>query len=153
MKRRICAALFLSLLLSAAACSRSANRTTSQQPGVPASGELRFKAPDGWITEKTLPRCAPRSTSCQRRKGIQKMLPWCSIFWRGAGRFSRPTLIAGSDRCNSPMVLLPRTKHEPKPDSKRIESNCGRCVRTYTAEMTPGTGDRHNSVTIVCVPP
>ena len=53
MKRRIYTALFLSLLLSAAACSSSANQTTSQQPGVPASGELRFKAPDGWVTEKT----------------------------------------------------------------------------------------------------
>ncbi|HEY5837552.1 MAG TPA: hypothetical protein VIT19_00865, partial [Pyrinomonadaceae bacterium] len=53
MKPRIYTALFLTLLLSGAACSSSANRTTNQQPGAPASGELRFKAPDGWITEKT----------------------------------------------------------------------------------------------------
>ncbi|HEX5704294.1 MAG TPA: hypothetical protein VFX97_13915 [Pyrinomonadaceae bacterium] len=53
MKLRIYTALFLSLLLSAAVCSSSANQTTNQQASGPASGELRFKAPAGWVTEKT----------------------------------------------------------------------------------------------------
>ena len=53
MKKRICTGLFALLLVSAAACSSGVTQTTNQQPSVPASGELRFKAPDGWITEKT----------------------------------------------------------------------------------------------------
>jgi hypothetical protein len=53
MQMRIYTALFI-LLLSAAGCSGGATQTTQQnQANVPANGNLTFKAPEGWVTEKT----------------------------------------------------------------------------------------------------
>ena len=49
MNGRICIVIVFALL--SAACSSSAS-LTSQQSNVPANGEIRFKAPDGWVTEK-----------------------------------------------------------------------------------------------------
>src|SRR5437879_7473373 len=49
MNRRICTVIVFALLSTA--CSSRAS-LTSQQSNVPANGELHFKVPDGWVTEK-----------------------------------------------------------------------------------------------------
>src|SRR2546423_11170093 len=49
MNRKICTVLLLAIF--GAACSSSASRNP-QNSNVPANGDLHFKAPDGWVTEK-----------------------------------------------------------------------------------------------------
>src|ERR1051326_7516973 len=53
MNRKICATLLLSFFFVFAACSSSATLSKNQnQSSVPANGDLHFKAPDTWTTEK-----------------------------------------------------------------------------------------------------
>ena len=140
MKLRIYTALFLSLLLSAAACSSSANRTTNQQPVRAGSGELRFKAPDGWVTEKT--------TSTMRV--AQYKLP-------KAGRRSEDASLVlyyfGTAQGGSVQANVERWVNQIKQpdgsssqDKAKTETTTVNGLKvttvdvsgTYTAEMTPG---------------
>ena len=146
MKLRIYTALFLSLLLAAAACSSSANQTANQQPSVPASGELRFKAPEGWITEKT--------TSAMRV--AQYKLPKSEVDLQDA---SLVLYYFGSAQGGSVQANIERWINQIKQpdgsssqDKAKTETTTINGLKvttvdvsgTYTAEMTPGSGDRHN---------
>ena len=146
MKLRIYTALFLALLLSSAACSSSANQTTNQQPSVPASGELRFKAPDGWVTEKT--------TSAMRV--AQYKLPKAEVDLQDA---SLVLYYFGSAQGGSVQANIERWINQIKQpdgsssqDKAKTETTTINGLKvttvdvsgTYTAEMTPGGGERHN---------
>ena len=146
MKLRIYTALFLSLLLSAAACSSSANQNTNQQPNVPATGELRFKAPEGWITVKT--------TSAMRV--AQYTLPKSEVDLEDA---SLVLYYFGAAQGGSAQANVERWINQIKqPDGSSSQDKAKTEVATvnglkmttvdvsgtYTAEMTPGSADRHN---------
>jgi hypothetical protein len=146
MKLRIYTALFLTLLLSSAACSSSANQTANQHPSVPASGELRFKAPDGWVTEKT--------TSAMRV--AQYKLPKSEVDLQDA---SLVLYYFGSAQGGSVQANVERWINQIKQpdgsssqDKAKTETTTINGLKvttvdvsgTYTAEMTPGGGERHN---------
>jgi hypothetical protein len=147
MKKRIYTALFLLLLVSAAACSSGATPTTNQQPSVPASGELRFKAADGWVTEKT--------TSTMRV--AQYKLPKSEVdledaslvlYYFGAAQ-------GGSAQANVERWInqIQQPDGSSSKDKAKTETTTVNGLKvttvdvagTYTAEMTPGAGDRRNS--------
>ena len=146
MTLRIYTALFLSLLLSAAACSSSANQNTNQQPAVPATGELRFKAPEGWVTEKT--------TSAMRV--AQYKLPKSEVDLEDA---SLVLYYFGAAQGGSAQANVERWINQIKQpdgssskDKAKTETTTINGLKvttvdvagTYTAEMTPGSSDRHN---------
>ena len=148
MKRRIYTALLLSLLLPAAACSSAATQTNQQNnSSVPARGELRFKAADGWIVEKT--------TSAMRV--AQYKLP------RADGDAADGSLVLyyfGAAQGGSAQANVDRWINQvQQPDGSSLQNKAKTetttvnglkvttvdVAGTYTAEMTPGGGDRHNS--------
>lgn len=140
--------VLLVLPLLAAACSSGATQTAPQnQSNVPATGELRYKAPEGWITEKT--------TSAMR--AAQYKLP------KADGDPDDASLVLyyfGAQQGGSPQANVERwinqieqpdgsaSKDKAKSESTTINGLKVTTVDvagTYTAEMTPGSGDRHNS--------
>src|SRR5687767_2452910 len=147
MKRRIYTALFLSLLLSAASCSSSANRTTSQQPGVPASGELRFKAPDGWVTEKTTSTMRVAQYKLPKADGDAEDASLVLYYF---GSAQGGSVQANVERWINQIKQPDGSSSRDKAKTETITVNGLKVTTvdvtgTYTAEMTPGGGDRHNS--------
>ena len=147
MKRRIYTALFLSLLLSAAACSSSANRTASQQPVVPASGELRFKAADGWITEKTTSTMRVAQYKLPKAEGDAEDASLV-LYYFGAAQGGSTQ--ANIERWINQIKQADGSASQDKAKTETVTVNGLRVTTvdvtgTYTAEMMPGGGDRHNS--------
>ena len=140
MKRRIYTALFLSLLLSAAACSSSANRTTSQQPGVPASGELRFKAPDGWTVEKPSSSMRVGQYKLPKAEGDKDDASLVLYFF---GSTQGGTSQANIDRWIGQMQQPDGSSSKDKAKTETLTINGLKVTTvdvtgTYTAEMGPG---------------
>ena len=146
MKRRIYTALFLSLLLSAAACSSSANQTTNQQPSVPASGELRFKAPEGWVIEKTTSAMRVAQYKLPKADGDAEDATLV-LYYFGAAQ-------GGSTQANIERWInqIKQPDGSASQDKAKTETTTINGLKvttvdvagTYTAEMTPGGADRHN---------
>ena len=147
MKKRIYTALFASLLVSALACSRGATQTTNQQPNVPASGELRFKAPDGWVTEKTTSTMRVAQYKLPKADGDPEDASLV-LYYFGAAQ-------GGSTQANVERWVnqIKQPDGSSSQDKAKIETITVNGLKvttvdvtgTYTAEMTPGSGDRHNA--------
>jgi hypothetical protein len=147
MKKRIYTALFASLLLSASACSRGATQTTNQQPNVPASGELRFKAPDDWVTEKTTSTMRVAQYKLPKADGDPEDGSLV-VYYFGAAQ-------GGSTQANVERWVnqIKQPDGSSSQDKAKIETTTINGLKvtmvditgTYTAEMTPGGGDRHNA--------
>ena len=147
MKRRIYTALSL-LLLFAAACSSGATQTTQQnQATVPANGELKFKPADGWVTEKT--------TSAMRV--AQYKLPKSEVDLEDAslvlyyfGAAQGGGVQANLERWIGQIQQPDGSSSQDKAKTETLTVNGLKVTTvdvsgTYTAEMTPGGGDRHNA--------
>jgi len=147
MKKRVYTALFALLLLSASACSRGATQTTNQQPNVPASGELRFKAPDGWVTEKTTSTMRVAQYKLPKADGDPEDASLV-VYYFGAAQ-------GGSTQANVERWVnqIKQPDGSSSQDKAKIETTTINGLKvttvditgTYTAEMTPGGGDRHNA--------
>ena len=147
MNKRIYTALFASLLLSMAACSSGVTQTTNQQPGVPATGELRFKAPDGWVTEKTTSNMRVAQYKLPKVEGDAEDASLV-LYYFGAAQGG--SVQANVERWINQIKQPDGSSSKDKAKTETITVN-GLKVTTvdvtgiYTAEMTPGGGDRHNS--------
>jgi len=145
MKLRIYTALFLTLLLSAA-CSSSANQNTNQAPSVPASGELRFKAPDGWVTEKTT---SGMRVAQYRLPKSEVDLQDASLVLYYFGSAQGGSVQANVERWINQIKQPDGSSSQDKAKTETTTINGLKVTTvdvsgTYTAEMTPGGGDRHN---------
>jgi hypothetical protein len=147
MKKRIYTAPFLLLLVSAVACSSSATQTTNQQPTVPASGELRFKAPDGWVTEKTTSTMRVAQYKLLKADGDAEDASLV-LYYFGAAQ-------GGSVQANVERWVnqIQQPDGSASKDKAKTETTTVNGLKvttvdvagTYTAEMTPGAGDRRNN--------
>lgn len=120
--------------------------TAPAQTAAPASGQLRYAAPDGWVAEQP--------TSTMRR--AQYRLPRADgdpedaelvVFYFGPGQGG--SVQANLDRWVGQMQQPDGSSSASTATTKVFAVN-GMNVTlldvtgTYTAEMTPGAGDRHN---------
>jgi len=144
MNRRICTAIFFALL--ATACSSSAS-LTSQQSNVPANGELHFKAPDGWVTEKPSSNMRVAQYKLPKAEGDPEDASLV-LYYFGATQGGTPQ--ANIDRWIGQMQQPDGSASKDKAKSDNLTVNGLKVTTvdvtgTYTAEMSPGSGDRHNN--------
>jgi hypothetical protein len=148
MQVKIYASLLLSLIFACAACSSSASLTQNQnQSNVPANGELHFKAPDAWTTEK--PTSAMRVAQYKLPKADGDPEDGSLVlYYFGAGQGGN--VQANIDRWINQMQQSDGSASKDKAKTGDLTVN-GLKVSTvdvsgtYTAEMSPGSGDHHNN--------
>src|SRR5688572_19334657 len=147
MKRRIYTAPLVLLLVSAAACSSGATQTTNQQPSVPASGELRFKAPEAWVTEKTTSSMRVAQYKLPKADGDSEDASLV-LYYFGAAQGG--SVQANVERWINQIQQPDGSSSKDKAKTETITVNGLKVTTvdvagTYTAEMTPGAGDRRNA--------
>lgn len=148
----MCAGILLAGLFASTACGSkgatylSRPQTNAAQSNSPAAGELHYKSPDGWVTEK------PSSTM----RVAQYKLPKAEgdsedallvLYYFGATQGG--TAQANIDRWIS---QIQQPDGSATKDKARTETSTVNGLKvtsidvsgTYTAEMAPGSGTMHN---------
>jgi hypothetical protein len=153
MKRSIiCAGLLLAGLLASSACgSKGATYITSSQSQAaqsnsPAPGELHFKAPDGWVTEKPSSAMRAAQYKLPKAEGDSEDASLV-LYYFGATQGGSPQ--ANIDRWIS---QIQQTDGGPSKEKAKTETTTVNGLKvttvdvsgTYTAEMAPGSGTSHN---------
>ena len=144
MNGRICIVIVFALL--SAACSSSAS-LTSQQSNVPANGEIRFKAPDGWVTEKPSSNMRVAQYKLPKVEGDPEDASLVLYYF---GATQGGTTQANIDRWIGQMQQPDGAASKDKAKTDNLTVNGLKVTTvdvtgTYTAEMAPGSGDRHNN--------
>jgi hypothetical protein len=144
MNRRICTAIGLALL--GAACSSSAS-LTSQQSNLPANGEIHFKAPDGWVTEKPSSNMRVAQYKLPKTEGDPEDASLVLYYF---GATQGGTTQANIDRWIGQMQQPDGSASKDRAKTENLTINGLKVTTvdltgTYTAEMAPGSGDRHNN--------
>ena len=147
MNRRIYATLLLSLIFVLAACSSSATLKNQNQSGVPANGELHFKAPDAWSTEKPTSNMRVAQYKLPKADGDPEDAALV-LYYFGAGQGGN--VQANIDRWINQMQQPDGSASKDKAKTADLTINGLKVstvdvTGTYTAEMAPGSGDRHNN--------
>jgi len=148
MNRRIYAAFLLSLSVVFAACSSSASLSKNQnQSNLPANGELHFKAPDGWTTEKPTSNMRVAQYKLPKADGDPEDASLV-LYYFGAGQGGN--VQANIDRWIGQMQQADGSASKDKAKTGDLTVNGLKVstvdvTGTYTAEMSPGSGDRHNN--------
>ena len=145
MNGKIFATLLLSLICAFAACSSRAS--LKNQSNVPANGDLHFKAPDGWITEKPASNMRVAQYKLPKADGDPEDASLV-IYYFGAGQGGN--VQANIDRWINQMQQSDGSASKDKAKTEDLTVNGLKVstvdvMGTYTAEMAPGSGDRHNN--------
>jgi hypothetical protein len=114
---------------------------------VNASGELRYKAPDGWITEK--PSSGMRVAQYKLPKS-EVDLEDASLVLYYFGATQGGSVQANLERWINQIKQPDGSSSQDKAKTETLMVNGLKVTTvdvsgTYTAEMTPGSGDRHNA--------
>jgi hypothetical protein len=152
MKTKIGITLVIGIVLAASACgSREATSASTQQANSNASaavsGDLHFKAPDGWITEQPSSKMRAAQYKLPKAEGDPEDASLV-LYYFGSSQGGDPQ--ANIDRWIS---QIQQPDASPSKDKAKIEKMTvnGLTVTTvdvtgtYTAEMTPGSGTTHNN--------
>lgn len=147
MNGKIYATLLLCLLVVCAACSSSATLKNQNQSSVPANGDLHFKAPDGWITEKPTSNMRVAQYKLPKADGDPEDASLV-LYYFGASQGGAAQ--ANIDRWIGQMEQPDGSPSKGKAKTDNITVNGLKVstvdvTGTYTAEMSPGSGDRHNN--------
>ena len=147
MNGKIYATLLLCFLVICAACSSSASLKNQNQSNVPANGDLHFKAPDAWTTEKPASNMRVAQYKLPKADGDPEDASLV-IYYFGAGQGGN--VQANIDRWINQMQQSDgsASKDRAKTDNLAVNGLKVSTVDvsgTYTAEMAPGSGDRHNN--------
>lgn len=144
--------ILLGLLLTGWACNRQAStagnpQTNSTQTNTSASGQLNFKAPDGWVTEKASSSMRAAQYTLPKAEGDSEDAT-AVLYYFGATQGGSPQ--ANIDRWISQMQQSDNSSSKEKAKTETMTVN-GLPVTsvdvtgTYTAEMAPGSGSFHNN--------
>ena len=139
--------VIFTLALPFAACSNRGATITSQQSNLNPNGELHYKAPDAWVTEK------PTSTM----RAAQYRLPKAEgdpedaslvLYYFGAAQGG--AVQANIDRWIGQMQQPDGSSSKDKAKTENLTINGMKVTMvdvsgTFTAEMMPGSGERHNN--------
>jgi hypothetical protein len=143
--------VFVTVTLACWACGGKGATPVNQQPNsasstTAASGDLRFKAPDGWVTEK--PSSAMRAAQYKLPKAdgdsedASLVLYYFGATQGGAAQ-------ANIDRWISQIQQADGSSSKDKAKTETMTVNGLKVTTvdvsgTYTAEMAPGTGNQRN---------
>ena len=147
MNGRIYATFLLALIFVFAACSSSASLKNQNQSAVPANGELHFKAPDTWTTEKPTSNMRVAQYKLPKADGDPEDASLV-LYYFGASQGGGTQ--ANIDRWIGQIQQADGSASKDKAKTDNLTIN-GLKVSTvdvsgtYTAEMSPGSGDRHNN--------
>jgi hypothetical protein len=148
----MCAGLVLSGLLASAACggkgatSASTSQSNAAQSNSPAAGELRYKAPDGWVKEQTTSTMRVAQYKLPKTEGDAEDA-LLVVYYFGASQGG--AVQANIDRWISQMQEPDgsATKDKAKTETGTVNGLKVTSVDvsgTYTAEMAPGTPGQRN---------
>src|SRR2546426_2508555 len=148
-QRRICAAVLLAALLLCLACANKGATAISNQQSNPtqsASGDLHFKAPDGWTTEKASSSMRVAQYKLPKMEGDKEDASLVLYYF---GATQGGTAQANIDRWISQMQQPDGSSSKDKAKSESVTINGLKVTTvdvsgTYTAEMAPGSGTFHN---------
>jgi hypothetical protein len=146
--------LLLVLCLSTLACSAPAptivsnagQASGSAQPGSSQSGELRYKAPEGWTSERTTSQMRVAQYLLPKAEGDGEDAQLV-LYYFGQGQ-------GGSVEANLERWIgqMEQSDGRPSKEKAKTETMTVNGLKTtvldvagrYTAEMTPGGGSRHD---------
>lgn len=140
------------IVLAGSACGgreatgASTQQTNSNASTTAAAGELRFKAPDGWVTEK--PSSAMRAAQYKLPKADGDSEDASLVlYYFGPTQGGSPQ--ANIDRWISQIQQADQTSSKDKARTETMTVNGLKITTvdvsgTYTAEMAPGTGNQRN---------
>jgi hypothetical protein len=150
MKRTIMiAGISLAVLLACEACGRQSSTATnlqSNQTGAGTSGNLQFKAPDGWVIEKASSAMRVAQYKLPKVEGDNEDA-LLVLYYFGATQGG--TAQANIDRWIGQMQQSDGGSSKDKAKTETLTINRLRITSvdvsgTYTAEMAPGSGTFHN---------
>jgi hypothetical protein len=149
MKRTLAAGVVsLCVMLAGWACSRQGSTATNPQTNSSqsASGELKFKAPDGWTTEKPTSSMRVAQYKLPKADGDKEDASLVLYYF---GTNAGGSTQANIDRWIGQMQQSDGSDSKSKAKTETMTVN-GLKVSTvdvtgiYTAEMAPGSGTFHN---------
>jgi hypothetical protein len=150
MKQKLFAATVLLAALSASlACANKGSTAVTNQTSTPAqnaSGELRFKAPDGWVTETPSSSMRVGQYKLPKAEGDKEDASLV-LYYFGATQGGTPQ--ANIDRWIGQMQQADGSdsKSKAKTDSMTVNGlkiSTVDVIGVYTAEMAPGSKTFHN---------
>src|SRR5215813_3354034 len=147
MNFKIYATVLLCLLVVCAACSSSATLKSQNQSSVPPNGDLHFKAPDAWTTEKPTSNMRVAQYKLPKADGDPDDASLV-LYYFGASQGGGTQ--ANIDRWIGQMEQADGSASKDKAKTDDLTVNGLKVstvdvTGTYTAEMSPGSGDRHNN--------
>ena len=141
-------ALLAALAICWACSNKGATAISNQQSNTAqtASGELRFKAPDGWTTEKTSSSMRVAQYKLPKAEGDKEDASLV-LYYFGATQGGTPQ--ANIDRWIGQMQQSDGSDSKSKAKTETLTVNGLKVTTvdvtgTYTAEMAPGSGTFHN---------
>ena len=153
MKRlRACAGVLLAGLLSCAACGGkgaayvSDSQSNSAQSPANTSGELHYKAPDGWVKEQPTSAMRVAQYKLPKAEGDNDDANLVLYYF---GATQGGAVQANIDRWISQMQQPDGSAAKDKAKTETMTVNGLKVTTvdvtgTYTAEMAPGSGTKHN---------
>lgn len=148
----MCAGVLLAGLLASSACGStgatyvSSPQSNASQANSPAAGELRYKAPDGWVKEPTSSTMRVAQYKLPKTEGDPEDASLV-VYYFGATQGG--TAQANIDRWISQMQQTDGSATKDKAKTETMTVNGLKVTSvdvsgTYTAEMAPGSGSKHN---------
>ena len=152
MKRKtLSAGLLLVISLTCGACGgKGATLVSGAQSNSPqataATGDLRYKAPDGWLTEKPSSAMRVAQYKLPKAEGDNEDASLV-VYYFGSTQGGTPQ--ANIDRWISQIQQTDGSSSKDKAKTEAMTVNGLKIttvdvVGTYTAEMAPGSGTKHN---------
>src|SRR5262244_4320565 len=140
MNGKIYATLLLCLLVVCAACSSSATLKNQNQSSLPANGDLHFKAPEAWTTEKPTSNMRVAQYKLPKADGEPEDASLV-VYYFGAGQGGN--VQANIDRWIGQMQQADGSASKDKARTDNLTVNGLKVstvdvTGTYTAEMSPG---------------
>ncbi|HKP36533.1 MAG TPA: hypothetical protein VJT71_06715 [Pyrinomonadaceae bacterium] len=150
MKTRSFSAIILAIsVLAGSACADRGTTVASNasRNSLPANGELRYTVPDGWVTEK--PTSAMRVAQYKLPK-VEGDPEDASLVLYYFGATQGGAVQANIDRWIGQMQQPDGSSSKDKAKTDNLTVNGLKVTTvdlsgTFTAEMMPGAGDRHNN--------
>ncbi len=148
-QRTICVAVLLSALLSCLACAnKGATAISTQQANATqsVSGDLHFKAPDSWVTEKPSSSMRVGQYKLPKAEGDKEDASLV-VYYFGAAQGGTPQ--ANIDRWIAQMQQPDGSDSKTKAKTETMTVNGLKITAVdvtgvYTAEMAPGSKTFHN---------
>ena len=146
-KTSMIAAMLCTVSLACWACARQATSGAQSAGQSNSAGELRFKAPEGWLVEKASSKMRVAQYKLPKAEGDSEDASLVLYYF---GATQGGTAQANIDRWISQMQQPDggASKDKSKSDTSTINGLKATTVDvsgTYTAEMAPGSGTFHNN--------